>query len=486
MKMIFNQTFKKNINNIKILLSNQDTKILQYSLPGVYKIQHYNFVKKVKYTREIDENKLSDFEERLNKIIKTYKKQELEKEEEELQIPKKYFIDENGSKIPNKQKNSPNIKKILKNGEKESTQIVTEEEFDKLLDDNSKNNQIVISDDLKKNFSHHYPVFYRDILCSIQDNNHFRETRTKVFDRTMPFLVGDLTFGLGNLSLSILENFSNSHILGVDIDPKMIDFYEKNNLFSEYKKQDRVKLFKDNYCNINGVVEDCFKLKSFLKKPYNNNFKNKKLDYAVLDLGFNSMQLKEEFNRGISYQNLEDDLDMRFDQKNNENATASEILNNSSQLELIDIFQTFGEEKFSELLVSKIIKQRKESPYSKVKDLVKTIDDAFTRTANYKNKYNIYARIFQALRISVNYETLNIQRVLYLLPLVMNTDSLLFAISFHSIEDRLVRSTLKDLSNMGYGVLYDKMILPSDKELEENARSKSAIMRVFKFNGNLN
>jgi 16S rRNA (cytosine1402-N4)-methyltransferase len=443
MKKLFSLNYNTSIalcfNNNKCVF-----KIFNYQVYSIYSVSSKLISKRVKFTKEIDEEKINSMEKRFNKLIEIYKANELNLINSNQND---YVIDENGVEL-------------------------SKEVLDTM-------NQI----NKHKVFPDHYPVLYKQIIKRIRDNNMSKETNNSGLDRNSPFLVGDLTFGRGNHSLNILENFNNSNILGIDIDSKMIDDANKNPQLQKYFKEDRLKLFKENFSSCTRVFEKCFQQRNVIKRPYNNLFNKKGLNYAILDLGFNSVQLLPGENRGISFKNDDDDLDMRFDRSNNENATAAEILNNSSRLELIEIFKIFGDEKFSDLLVKKIIQERLKKPFLKVKDLRDVIDSAFNKTSSLKDKYNTYARIFQSLRMAVNYELINITRCLSLVSLLMEKDSLLFVISFHSLEDKTVKKVLKSIEKDNLGVLEKEKVLPSEEELKENIRSKPAIMRVFRFNG---
>lgn len=329
----------------------------------------------------------------------------------------------------------------------------------------------------KLNLSDHYPVLYKKIIDIIRDNIIINNKQDK------PFLCGDVTVGLGNHSNLILKHFENSNILGFDIDPEMISkSKEKLNI---YIKDKRAIVVKESYTESRIVLNNILaSAKSISSKPFNGKFnKNKKFDYVIIDLGFNSVQLIDD-NRGFSFKSHDSKLDMRYDFSNVNTATAAEILNNATELELILMFEKYAEEKYSETLVKNILEYRNENKFNLVKDFNEVIDKSFPNHTN-KDRYNTYSRLYQALRICVNYELLNLQRFLENIPLSMEKNSLLFVICFHSLEFKAVKKSLKFYEKIKLGKIIYKNISADQDELSENSRSKSAIMMVFQFNENI-
>ncbi len=318
-----------------------------------------------------------------------------------------------------------------------------------------------------KRFEDHYPVLWRNILELIENNlfNDIADTKNK--------LIGDLTIGAGNHSKLILENFDNSLILGVDLDKDMIKYSE--NKLKKYVDNKRVSIINDSYVDVDSIkIFDHFDISQL------NNNKNKKFDFLLLDLGYNSLQIDSP-KKGFSFKQANADLDMRYDQDNENKSRAADILNHCSDLELMEIFKTYAEEKYYEYLVKKIIEYRNVKIFYTVKDFVDVIDYCFYSKS--VEKFDCYTRLFQALRIVVNYEILNIQRFLTSFHRQVEQGGIIAIISFHSIEDKQVKKYFQELEKLKIGkILYHKAIKPSSIELEENSRSKSAILRVFKFN----
>ena len=208
----------------------------------------------------------------------------------------------------------------------------------------------------------------------------------------------------------------------------------------------------------------------------------------LLDLGVSSYQLDER-NRGFSYMG-EAELDMRMDRS--QKLTAKTVVNKYSEEELAKIIFEYGEEKFSRPIARKIVERRKEKEIETTQELVDIIEEVLPRR---KGEGHPAKRTFQAIRIEVNDEI----RPLYQ-TVVDSIDALkpggrLCVITFHSLEDRAVKNAMNDsvgkcicppgLPYCACGmvtkgkVITKKPILPSEEELEENSRSKSAKLRIF-------
>ena len=213
------------------------------------------------------------------------------------------------------------------------------------------------------------------------------------------------------------------------------------------------------------------------------------VDGFLYDLGVSSPQL-DEAERGFSY-HKEATLDMRMDQ--DAQLTAYEIVNTYSYNELVKIFFRYGEEKFSKQIARAIEREREKQPIETTDELVELIKSAIPAPARRKGGHPA-KRIFQAIRIAVNDELGVIEESLKQAIAILNKHGRISVITFHSLEDRIVKNIFKE-----YGTLQDlppgipvvpeafqpeikiitrKPILPSMEELEENNRSRSAKLRI--------
>ena len=261
----------------------------------------------------------------------------------------------------------------------------------------------------------------------------------------------DGTIGPGGHATQILKSLKKpGKLIGLDRDEEILKICN-NNLsssssfalyHSSYNKIDSI-LSKEGISSVNGII---------------------------LDLGLSSNQLNSD-SRGFSYR-TEGNLDMRFDY--GAGKKASDIIKNNSIEKLTEIFRSYGEERFS-FRIARSIKDMQEMK------TVNHLREAIRRCTPPKNRDRIFARIFQSLRIVVNNELEILQDFLskffdYLLP-----NGKIIIISYHSLEDRLVKHRYRGLSvNNKLKILTKKPIRPSDLEINTNKRSRSAKLRAAK------
>ena len=276
----------------------------------------------------------------------------------------------------------------------------------------------------------------------------------------------DATLGLGGHSSKILEKLTTGHLYAFDED-KMALEYADNRLS---KINNKYTLIKSNFVNLKAKLAE---------------LGITKIDGIVFDLGVSSPQI-DTASRGFSF-SKDGSLDMRMD--TDSNLTAAQVINEYSKEELISIFFNYGEEKQSRLIASKIITQR---PIKTTLELVKVIEKAVG--ANYFYKNHPERKIFQAIRIEVNKELSVLTNVLPDVTEILKPGGRMSIITFHSLEDRIVKKYKKKESEVNELVkglpeipeaykpklklITKKPILPSAKELSENSRSKSAKLRV--------
>ena len=214
----------------------------------------------------------------------------------------------------------------------------------------------------------------------------------------------------------------------------------------------------------------------------------KKVDGILLDLGVSSYQL-DNSERGFSY--MQDaPLDMRMNKE--DKLTAFDVVNKYSENELIDIFKTYGEERFSRRIANKIIEIRKQKEINTTLELVEIIKSCVKYN---KNDGHPAKRVFQAIRIEVNNELGDLKKAVIDSVKSLNSNGRLAVITFHSLEDRIVKKAFEELEGRctcpkdfpkcicnytSYGkIINKKPIISKEEELNENSRARSAKLRIF-------
>jgi len=233
--------------------------------------------------------------------------------------------------------------------------------------------------------------------------------------------------------------------LGIDLDNEMINRIEK---------QEGLILVCDNYSNLKSIVE------KYDFHPING---------ILMDLGMSSWHV-DESKKGFSF--LKDEpLNMRY---GNSDSSAEKIINEYSKEEIESILINYGEEKFSKRIAENIEKQRKVKPIKTTFELVEVIRQAVPSKFQ---KLNPATRTFQALRIAVNKELENLEKALPSAIDVLASKGRLAVISFHSLEDRIVKNFLKNRKDIS--ILTKKPVAPGKEEIKDNPRSRSAKLRVI-------
>ena len=259
----------------------------------------------------------------------------------------------------------------------------------------------------------------------------------------------DGTLGLGGHSECILKKINSGLLIGIDRDKNSISLAKKQ--LSSHKN---IKVFNDSYKNLKDILE---------------RLNIVAVDGILLDLGLSSFQL-EDNSRGFSHK-YESSLDMRFD-CNSKDYTAEQIIQKNDLNELTKIFKEFGEERHAYKIAKKI------------KDLkgeinVMSITSIVDRVTPYKFRLKTYSRIFQALRIAANDELSHLNEFLDNFINLLNPGGRVVIISYHSVEDRIVKHKLKDLKHeKKIELIFKKPLTPSDEEVSINKRARSAKMRV--------
>jgi len=291
----------------------------------------------------------------------------------------------------------------------------------------------------------------------------------------MPFFV-DGTLGAGGHSLAIANNFqlpdSRFQIMGIDQDEEALKIAKSNIKKAGLNKN--FILVHDNFKNIKNVLDDA-------------NLTT--ISGALIDLGVSSMQL-DDAKRGFSFKDSEQPLDMRMDQSRK--FDAKYILANYPEAKIEHILKEYGEEPFARRIAKNIRDHRKIEKIEKIGTLLeiiaKSIPDKFKH-----GRTHFATKTFQALRIEVNAELRDLDKVINDFVDVLEEKGRLAVISFHSLEDRIVKHTFQSLANPCecpkqmpcicgkkpmIEILTRKPIIPTEKEIEANPRSRSAKLRI--------
>jgi len=260
----------------------------------------------------------------------------------------------------------------------------------------------------------------------------------------------DGTVGLGGHAALILDHLSpKGHLIGTDRDNDALLLCNKR--LSGYPTP--VSLFHNSYHNFNAILDE-------LGIDQVNGF--------ILDLGLSSLQMDSHV-RGFSY-STDSDLDMRFD--SSQEIKASGILNHLSENDLANVIFQYGEERRSRAIAKSIVKMR---PLTTVFDLVESI----RRSTPPNHRDRTLARVFQAIRIKVNGELEKLENFFSTFRDRLVIGGRVAIISFHSLEDRLVKHSFKDLAKEGVlSILTKKPVIATNEEMAENRRSRSAKLRV--------
>ena len=283
----------------------------------------------------------------------------------------------------------------------------------------------------------------------------------------------DLTLGRGGHSKEILKKLTSGHLYCFDKDEEAI-VESKQNL-AEF--QERATIIRDDFRNFKSCL---------------NELGIDSVDGILLDLGVSSPQF-DEGSRGFSYRE-DSRLDMRMDTR--QKLTAYDVVNTYSLQELTRVFREYGEDKYSYQIARKIVEKRQQKPVETTSELVEIIKCCKPQKELAK-KGHPAKQIFQALRIEVNDELNALKDALKDALEMLNVEGRIVVITFHSLEDRIVKTMFQTVSKVegtrknvyslpskddepNYQLVNNKVILPSEKEMEENPRSKSAKLRAIR------
>ena len=283
-------------------------------------------------------------------------------------------------------------------------------------------------------------------------------------------IIVDGTLGYAGDSSIILERIKKGFLFAFDQDSEAIEY--STNVLN--KIGTNFTIIKSNFVNL---------------KQELNKRGIEKIDGAIFDLGVSSPQL-DNGRRGFSYHE-DARLDMRMDKDNP--LDAYYVVNNYDLNDLTRIFRDYGEDKFAYQIAKKIVKQREEKPIETTLELVEAIKSAVPEKE--KRKKHPAKQIFQAIRIEVNHELDVIKPALEQALEMLNVGGIVEVITFHSLEDKIVKKYFKEVCSIDdkikglpnipkeylpdFKLVVNKAIIPTDKELENNNRARSAKLRII-------
>lgn len=283
----------------------------------------------------------------------------------------------------------------------------------------------------------------------------------------------DGTLGGAGHSFHICERLSGEgRLIGIDQDEDAIHAATERLL----SHKDKVTIVRDNYCNIKKILFD---------------LGIEKVDGILLDIGVSSYQL-DASERGFTYKEEDAPLDMRMDRRMN--ITAEDIVNDYSEMELFRVIRDYGEDKFAKNIAKHIVNARKDKRITTTGQLTEIIKAAIPMKFR-AAKGHPAKKTFQAIRIELNRELEVLENSIDDMIELLKDDGRLCIITFHSLEDRIVKNRFRDnvntctcppefpvcvCGNKPKGkIITGKPIVPSEQELIDNKRSKSSKLRIF-------
>ncbi len=266
----------------------------------------------------------------------------------------------------------------------------------------------------------------------------------------------DGTLGGGGHSFEILK--LGGKVLGIDVDEDALEFINEEFRSKNQELRDNLTLVKGNFKDIDRIAKE-------------NEFET--VAGILLDLGVSSHHF-DAAERGFSFQH-EAPLDMRMDK--DLHVKAGDLVNVLTKNELTDLFTKLGEERFTRSIVARIVEARKAKRIETTTELSNIIRRAVPFS---KKGINPATKVFQALRIAVNDELNNLIEALPKAVGLLESGGRLAVISFHSLEDRIVKRSFLEFKEKGLGsIITKKPIIPTEEEIEKNSRSRSSKLRVF-------
>ena len=302
-------------------------------------------------------------------------------------------------------------------------------------------------------YKSHYSVLFKECIDAFKQANPEKQKR----------IFADMTFGAGGHSIGTALNIEDCTVYSVDQDPDAIENGLKK--IKENEVEGRVILNKMNFEQFPGFIKE--------------NHPDLKFDGILMDLGVSSHHF-DKFERGFSFR--EDAfLDMRMDFENDKLYTAAEVLNQFDEEDIANIIFKYGEEKFSRKIARNIIERRAKENIERTKQLEDIVFHSYPKHLRHK-KIHPATKTFQALRIFVNRELEVLENTIEELFNLLDTRGVLAVISFHSLEDRIAKHKFKEIFQTNKNtakILTKKPIYPTEEEVKENSRSRSAKLRLL-------
>ncbi len=278
----------------------------------------------------------------------------------------------------------------------------------------------------------------------------------------------DGTFGRGGHSQAILDKLTTSgRLIAIDKDPEAIDFGKQR-----FSNDARVSFFPGSFANLAEITQSLGI--------------HQQIDGIILDLGVSSPQI-DDATRGFSFMQ-QGPLDMRMD--TTQTLSAAEYVNNADASEMIKVFREYGEERFAGRIANAIVRARLEAPITTTARFAEIVKEANPKWEKHKHPAT---RVFQAVRIHINQELDDLKKGLSAAVHTLKSGGRLSVISFHSLEDRIVKQFMRneemgpqlpisvpiqETHKMKKFIRIGKAIKPQEGEINDNPRSRSAVLRV--------
>ena len=296
----------------------------------------------------------------------------------------------------------------------------------------------------------HVPVLIQPILSIVEE---FRLPLYRAIDATL---------GLGGYSHALLQHLDTTQILGIDQDADALALSKK-----------RLEVYGERFLPVQGNFKDILEISR--KEGFVPS------DALFFDLGVSNLQLTAP-ERGFSYQH-DGPLDMRMDRSISGETTAFHVFNEYTLADLSRIFSHYGEERHAYKFAKILVTAREESgPLETTGDVIEALRKGLSPSFMRKLGRHPGRKIFQAVRIFVNDELGALKAALEVAPEILSPGGSLFVVSYHSLEDRMVKHAMREWRQLKKGaLLFKKPLQPDPQEIEENYKSRSAKLRVFRF-----